>query len=297
MTRSLALAAVVGLAAGVGAVAFHMLTEAVVHVALRQVVGYDQGGPPGEVRLLEHVTAVFRPWMLLVVPTIGGLISGYLVYRFAPEAEGHGTDAAIDAYHNKRGHIPPAVPIVKMFASAITIGTGGSGGREGPIAQIGAGFGSYLSARLGLSDPERRVLLAAGLGAGIGAIFQAPLAGAIFAVEVLYRDPDFESEALISAFIATVVAYCTFNVVMAVLTSVVGMPFEGFVQLFDVAAGIRCRDPLLLLPLTGLVVVMVAASWLYVHTFYRVQAIFKRLAIRSWIKPGLGAMGAGSIAL
>ena len=149
--------------------------------------------------------------MLVLLPAIGGLVSGWIVCRFAPEAKGHGTDAAIKAYHFNKGLIPLRVPIVKLIASAVTLGTGGSGGREGPIAQIGAGFGSYFATRLGLSDAERRYLLISGIGAGIGAIFHAPLAGAIFAIEVLYRDPDFESEALIPAFIATTVSYSVFS--------------------------------------------------------------------------------------
>src|SRR5690606_33718618 len=87
----------------------------------------------------EHLTRAFAPWMIVVVMTVGGLLSGWLVYTFAPDAEGHGTDAAIDAFHNKRGYIRARIPLIKTLASAITIGTGGSAGREGPIAQIGAG--------------------------------------------------------------------------------------------------------------------------------------------------------------
>ena len=92
----------------------------------------------------------FQPWLLVLVMAGGGLASGLLVYTFAPEAEGHGTDAAIDAFHNKRGEIRGRIPIIKTIASAITLGTGGSAGREGPIAQIGAGFGSYLGGLLKL---------------------------------------------------------------------------------------------------------------------------------------------------
>jgi len=138
-----------------------------------------------------------HPWLLILIPTIGGLISGIIVFTFAPEAEGHGTDAVIAAYHNKQGQIRPRVPLVKIVASAITLGTGGSGGREGPIAQIGAGFGSLLSNFLHLRPAEHRVLMAAGMGSGIAAIFRAPLAGTIFAAEVLYSSPEFESEVII----------------------------------------------------------------------------------------------------
>ena len=99
---------------------------------------------------------------------------------------------------------------MKTLASAITLGTGGSAGREGPIAQIGAGFGSFLGGILRLSDRDRRLLLAAGMGAGVGSIFRAPLAGAVFAGEILYRDADLESDAIVPAAISSTVAYSVF---------------------------------------------------------------------------------------
>jgi len=124
-----------------------------------------------------HTTSELKRWLFFFVPAFGGLLSGFLVFKFAPEAEGHGTDAAIEAIHHKNGYIRWHVPIIKTIASALTIGTGGSGGREGPIAQIGAGFGSFLGRILHLTDREKRILAAAGMGAGIGAIFRSPLAG------------------------------------------------------------------------------------------------------------------------
>src|SRR5207249_4722659 len=99
-----------------------------------------------------------------------------------PEAEGHGTDAAIRAYHHGE-EIRPQVPLIKVIASALTINTGGSGGREGPIAQVGAGVGSLLGRLFRLRPVEKRVLLAAGVAAGVSAMFRAPLAGALFAAE------------------------------------------------------------------------------------------------------------------
>jgi CIC family chloride channel protein len=128
----------------------------------------------------------------------------------APEAEGHGTDAVIAAFHHKRGFIRSRVPIVKTVASAITIGSGGSAGREGPIAQIGAGFGSALATWLKVGDRERRLLMLAGAGAGIGAVFRAPLGGALVMAEVLYQEMEFESAALVPAFVASIVAYSVY---------------------------------------------------------------------------------------
>ncbi len=292
VTRTLVLAAGVGSIAGVGALAFYALSQAVAAFALQYLAGYHQHGPLNEAELFHVPTSPFRPWMLIVVPAIGGLLSGYIVYKFAPEAEGHGTDSAIDAYHNKRGYMRPIVPLIKMVASALTLGTGGSGGREGPIAQIGAGFGSHLGTRMGLADTDRRVLLAAGLGAGIGAIFHAPLAGAIFAIEVLYREADFEAEALIPAFLATTFAYCVFNFALTL-----GGYSEAFGHLFSVAPDIRFRQPMLLIPLTVLALVMIAASWMFVKVFYHVHWLFQRMSLRKWLKPGLGGALTGTIAL
>ena len=295
--RNILLAGAVGVVAGAGAVLFHMLTGLVGTLALELAAGYDPGAPAGESGFFDrqwftHEARALVPWMLVVVPTLGGLLSGWLVYTFAPEAEGHGTDAVIEAYHMKRGEIRSRVPIIKMVASAITLGTGGSGGREGPIAQIGAGFGSYLGAKLKLSVSERRLLTVAGLGAGIAAIFHAPLAGAIFAIEVLYRDPDFEAEALIPSFIACTVAYCVFSLILSLT-----LGLNAFHPLFIVAADIRFEDPSLLMPLAMLAGVMALASWGYVRCFYGTNRLFHRLPIAPVLKPAIGAMLTGVVAL
>ena len=183
----------IGLIAGMGAIAFDFLTQLGLRVFLDGMAGYRPLPAPGEQHLFTPSTTVFNRWILLALPALGGLLSGWLVFRYAPEAEGHGTDAAIQAYHVKGGFIRGRVPLVKMIASAVTLTTGGSGGREGPIAQIGAGFGSFLATRLGLSARERRIMMAAGIGAGVGSIFRAPLAGAMFAAEVLIMELTFVS--------------------------------------------------------------------------------------------------------
>lgn len=273
---------VVGIVAGLGAVLFFFLCQIGLHYFLDMLAGYRPAAPFGEPPLFGETSTPLRRYLLIVIPTIGGLLSGYLVYRFAPEAEGHGTDAAIDAFHNRQGRIRKRVPIIKTIASALTLGSGGSGGREGPIALIGAGFGSFLADRLNLDSRQRRILLAAGMGAGIGSIFRAPLAGALFAAEILYNDPEFETEVLIPAFVTTIVAYSTFGL------------FFGFEPLFAKST-YSFSHPLELLPYTILGLAAGLAAPLYVKAFYGTKRFFDKLSIPNIYKPAIGAFLTGCI--
>jgi CIC family chloride channel protein len=285
--RLLGLAVLVGIVAGLGAILFYAATRGVEHYALGELVGYHPPvRPAGEVDIpgLAVWHQPFRPWLLLIIPTIGGILSGWLVYTFAPEAEGHGTDAVIAAYHNRQGQIRPRVPLVKIAASALTIGTGGSGGREGPIAQIGAGFGSLLANLLKLGAVERRILMAAGMGAGIAAIFRAPLAGALFAAEVLYRSPEFEPEVIMPAAIASVVSYCTFGL------------YSGWEPLFD-TPNLTFTNPWQLGPYLLLVLVLVLLATLYTHTFYGMTRLLRRLPLRPHFRPAVGAFLTGLVGI
>jgi CIC family chloride channel protein len=273
----------IGLIAGLGSIAFHYLCQLGVHFFLDMMAGYRPPAPAGEHHLLPPTSVPFNRLMLLFLPALGGLLSGWLVYTFAPEAEGHGTDAAINAYHNKGGFIRSRVPIIKTIASSITLTTGGSGGREGPIAQIGAGFGSFLATTLKLSDRERRIMMAAGIGAGVGSIFRAPLAGALFAAEVLYRDPEFESEVIIPAGISSVVAYCVFCLVF------------GWGSLFD-SPPFKFRNPLELGPYLVLALVLVATGVFYIKAFYGTIHVFESIKkIPNHIKPAIGGLLTGII--
>ena len=272
----------IGIIAGLGSVLFQFLCDLGMHYILDVLAGYRPGGPKGEISLFHHTTVSFNRWMLLILPTIGGFLSGLLVYTFAPEAEGHGTDAAIEAYHKKEGLIRPQVPIIKTLASAITLTSGGSGGREGPIAQIGAGFGSFLATKLRLSPSDRRIMIAAGIGAGVGSIFRAPFAGALFTSEVLYKDPEFEPEVLIPAGISSVVAYCIFCL------------FFGFGSLFD-SPEYFFKNPIELGPYTLLALILSAGSFLYVKFFYFVHDFFKELKLPSSLKPAIGGLLTGII--
>jgi len=283
--RLLGLALVVGIVSGLGAILFYLACQVVVHYALDEIAGYHPQSPRGEPAVFAESTTPLRPWLLIVVPALGGLLSGLLVFTIAPEAEGHGTDAAIAAYHFHQGKIRPRVPLVKIIASALTIGSGGSGGREGPIAQIGAGFGSYLGGLLRLRANERRILMAAGMGAGVAAIFRAPLAGALFAAEVLYRSPDFESEVIMPAGLACVTAYCTFGMAFGWETLFKIPPNVLGVQQFD--------NPVHLLSYTVLGGLMAVLAMVYTRSFYGLTYLFRRLPLRPHFKPALGALLTG----
>jgi CIC family chloride channel protein len=272
----------IGIIAGLGSVVFQLLCNVGTHYLLDFLAGYRPESPAGEPELFHFTDTPFRRWVLLILPAAGGLVSGWLVYTFAPEAEGHGTDAAIRAYHHQGGFIRTRVPIIKTIASAITLTSGGSGGREGPIAQIGAGFGSFLASKLNLTARERRIMMAAGVGAGVGSIFRAPLAGAIFAAEVLYRDPEIESEVVIPAGLSSVVAYCVFCMVF------------DWGALFE-APDFNFHNPLELGPYAVLAFVLVLGGFLYTRSFYGVHDLFKKINIPLHFKPALGGLLTGII--
>ena len=273
--------------AGIGAVGFYYLLDLGRYVFMDCLARYHPATASHELPLFpltaEQAAVPLRRWLLLFIPAIGGLISGVIVFTLAPEAEGHGTDAAIAAYHFKGGLVRARVPLIKAISSAITIGSGGSAGREGPIAQIGSGFGSVLSQVLRLPADDRRVLMAAGMGAGIGAIFHAPLAGALFAAEVMYKELDIEHEVLVPAFIASIVAY-----------AVIGS-FFGFHPLF-ITPDYTIRSASMLLPFVILTLVCAAGAALYVTSFYGVRSLFfERVRLPNLIKPAIGGLVVGLI--
>lgn len=276
------LGTVVGIVAGIGAIVFFTLLQGCSFVFMDFIVGLRVEETAGEPSLFGHSAAELKRWMIFFMPAIGGLLSGLIVYKFAPEASGHGTDGAIDAIHNKNGFIRWQVPIVKTVASAITIGTGGSGGREGPIAQIGAGFASFLGRFLKLTDREKRILTAAGMGAGVGAIFRSPLAGAIFAAEVLYSSSDLEYEILLPSTITSIIAYSVF------------CSMYGWDPLFA-TPNFSFSNPLELIGYSILGFVCAIFGYLYIKVFYGIHEYFGKLDIKNYYKPVIGGLLTGCI--
>ena len=171
------------------AIAFLAACEVVTRLALTQCAGYQPGGPAGETVLVPSaVGGSPRVWLLVPIAVLGGLVTGWVTRRFAPEAAGSGSDTAIREYYDACGRVHIRVAVVKILATALTIGTGGSGGREGPMIQVRYWrWATWLAGWFGFGAAGRRVLLAAGMGAGVAAVFRTPLGGTLFAAEVLNR--------------------------------------------------------------------------------------------------------------
>jgi CIC family chloride channel protein len=270
----------IGVVSGLGAVLFAFLLQTGTQFFTHDLIGLILG--PSTDSALAGVP--LTRWMMLWIPALGGLLSGLIVFTFAPEAEGHGTDAMIDSFHRKKGVIRRRVPIVKTIASVITIGSGGSAGKEGPIAQIGAGFGSFLASVLKVNERERRMMLLAGAAGGIGAIFKAPLGAALFATEVLYRKEDFEFEAIIPCVLSSIVAFMVFTF------------FDGSGTVFRIPVfSLATPAQLPFYALLGIFCALVGFP--YVRFFYGSRdRFFRRLRLPRFAKPALGGLMVGLVA-
>jgi CIC family chloride channel protein len=275
---------IVGLVAGLAAAAFFFSLEWLKYFVFDYLAGYPVEAPAGEhlVKITSHSAP--KAWVRFLAPAVGGLLSGLIVYTWAPEAEGDGTDNMVDSFHNKEGEIRTRVPYVKGVASIITLATGGSAGREGPISQIGAGFGSWLARVFKLTSKEKRILMLAGCAGGLGAIFRAPLGGAITSIEVLYTE-DFETEAIIPCVISSVVAYSLFTFIF------------GYQPIFATPAWIF-TDPRELLIYAALGLACVPVGWLYSRSLYGLRDhFFKRIPIKPHFIPAIGGLLVGCIGL
>lgn len=280
----LVLGIAIGVIAGLGAVVFYLALKYTGEFLLGYLGGYDIPTPVGESGA-PGFSGLRRPWAIPLVTTGGALLSALIVAGFAPEAEGHGTDSAIEAVHRDPRAIRARAVLVKLVASSLTIASGGSGGREGPTAQISAGFGSLLTRRLNLSDSDGRTAVALGIGAGIGAIFGAPLGGAVLAASIIYRE-DLEYRSLIPGFITSATAY-------AILGSILGFePMFGFVD-----AEYRFEEALPLLWFAVLGVVAAAVGYLYARIFHGTVALTHRLPGGSVLKPTVGGLLVGLLGM
>lgn len=284
LRKWLTLGIAIGVIAGLGAVVFYLALDYAGRFLLGYLADYQipepkgDGGDPGS-------AGYTRPWAIPLVAFGGALVSALLVAKFAPEAEGHGTDNAIEAVHTDPRAIRGRAIVVKTIASALTIGSGGSAGREGPAAQISAGFGSLLTRQLNLPDEDGRVAVSLGIGSGIGAIFGAPLGGAVLAASIVYRE-DFDYRSLVPGFITSATAYAVFGSIL------------GWTPMFGaVASDYKFHQPLQLIWFVLLGIVAAAVGYLYAKTFYGTVGLAKRLPGGTVLKPALGGLAVGLLAL
>lgn len=270
------LALLTGLVAGLGAVVFRALI-ALFHNALflgTLSTSYDANvhTPPG-------------PWGagIILVPVVGALAVTYLVKHFAPEAKGHGVPEVIDAIYYHGGVIRPSVALIKSLASAISIGSGAAIGREGPIIQIGAAFGSTVGQYVRMPQWQRLTLIACGAGAGIAATFNTPIGGLLFAIELIL--PEISSRTLIPVALATGAAtyvgrgffgdFPAFTIPSLALHTTAGLPVT--------AAGIWL----------GFGVLLGVVSMIYIRALYAFEDMFERMPGNDYTRHMLGMLLVG----
>ena len=225
----------------------------------------------------------FSRWALVALPPLGALLGYLLIKRFDSLEHARGTDSAILAYHRRHGYVPPAVLPVKSTASVLTVASGGSAGYEGPVTLLGASCGSIVASWFGLSRRARRILMTAGISAGIAALFQAPLAGAIFGFEVLYSSSDIEYDCILPCFVASTVAYTIYAY------------FFGWGALFPMPSGIAYSNGLRLLPYFVLALIVTFGVRFYITCFTGVERTFGAMRCPGWLKVVLGGLATGVI--
>ncbi len=223
-------------------------------------------------------------WMLPVIPMVGALFTGLLVYRFAREAGGHGVPQVLDAIVRKGGKIPARIGLVKVIASISTVGTGGSAGAEGPIVQIGAVTGSVIARKIGVPRRHIGTLVGCGAAAGISSIFNAPIAGVFFALEILLRD--FSLKTFTPIVIASVFATATTQVILGDNNAIFSTELPNYVfSVFElpsyIVLGVLCAF----------------GAWTFTMVLERGEDVFAKMSLHPVLKPVLGALMLGVLGI
>lgn len=275
--RLLAVSTLFGLLSGAAALAFYFGVKASSFILLGVLAGYRAPEAPGEGG--EVAWSLGRYWLIPVIAAAGGLAVGLIRRRMGLRE--YSTDEVLNAYHNAR-RLGLRETLAGLLASAITLGSGGSAGAEGPTGRLAAGLASAAARVLKLRREEARLGLIVSLGAGIGAIFKAPMGGAVLASEILYRE-GFERGVLYPALVASAVSYALFG-------SVVGFaPIFGGVSI--------AFDPLYLPLFAALGAIEGGAAVLYVLWLRRSAAIFRAVIKSEVLRPALGGLATGLVGL
>jgi len=267
-----ALAVVVGVAGGLGAIIFRMM------IGVNKFIFFEN-----LLKSLPRLNVYGHNVLLIAIPAIGGLIVGPIINRVAPETKGHGVPEVMEAVYLRGGMIRKRIALIKILVSSVTIGSGGSAGREGPIAQIGASIGSLIAQILKLPPKYRRLLVVCGLSSGIAGTFNAPLGGALFGLEIFYRGIE------------------AFDAVPVILASVVGTAvattYLGPTPAFSVK-GLSLTFSAAELPfyfLVGVIFGLIATAW--VRFFYFMENLFERMRVREHLKPAIGGLMVGALGM
>jgi CIC family chloride channel protein len=280
MSKSLkliALALLIGVASGVGAVAFHFMIDSFTLL----FSGHRDFSAAGHG--INPLVPGLGIWFVVLAPVLGGLIYGPLVAKFAPEARGHGVPEVMLAVNRDGGRIRPQVAAVKSLASAICIGSGGSVGREGPIVQIGSAIASVVGQAARLPESQLRLLVACGAAGGIAATFNAPIAGVVFALELILRN--FRAQSFGPVVLSAVVAD-------AIARAVLGNHTFLSLPSFSVSS------PLELLLFAGLGVVCTFVGRAFIQVLYRGEDLADRLwRWPEWLRPAVGGILLGLVLL
>lgn len=266
---------IAGAVGGYGAVGFRKLIAMFAQLGWGSVTGIQ-----GKDLLTMALAAPF--WIKLAIPATGGLLVGLIVYFFAPEAKGHGVPEVMEAVALKDGRMRTRVVFAKAFASAICIGSGGSVGREGPIVQIGSAISSAIGRLFKMSGGRLRILVACGAAAGIAATFNAPMAGALFSLEIIL------SELATLQFVPVVVA--------SVIATALSRHYLGNFPAFEVPPyDLLHYSELFLYLILGVLAGLVAYA--FIRLLYGMEDFFERWKLSEFIKPAIGGAIVGCIGI
>ncbi len=275
-TLMLALAFMVGVFGGFGSIIFKSI------IAFFHSLFFY-----GTISLRMNPNAYIEPsrWgaFVILVPVVASFLVTWIVRTFAPEARGHGVPEVLNAIYYKEGRIRPSVVFAKAIVSAISIGTGGSVGREGPIVQVGSAFGSLMGQIVKMPTRQRIILIAAGAAAGIAATFNAPIGGLSFAIELLLVS--------ISARTVSLVAIAT------VTATYIGRLYGGLAPSFDVPKLALFEDPLqrlhTLLFCVPLGVIVGIAAAIFIRSIYIAEDAFASRIKNDYLRHATGMFGIG----
>lgn len=266
-----------GIFSGLGAIILYVLIDFFSVYLLNHLAGFPFKLATNERSLFPLKNESFKPLIFLLIITAGGFLSGLILYVFNDKESG--VNKVIKYFHHK-ATIRPKSAFVKLFASSIALGSGFAGGREGPSAEIGASIGAFLGNVFNLSNREKRILMVSGLAAGIGAIFRAPMGAAIFATEVLYKEADFEYEALMASAISSITAYSVFSSLF------------GWQHMFSVPT-MYFYKPLELISYSVLAITIAVCVVLFIYLFKQTKILMNMINYPIYIKTALGGLIVG----